>query len=414
MLETQISKNQLRKIYLEAYGCTLSKSEAGIYVNSLLREGDTIVSDPSEADLRVINTCVVISQTENRMIRRIQELSDFGDVEVTGCLPAVSAQSLDQPGIKLISAGTFRNFYRGAFDNVEIRDISIFDGIPINQGCTGNCNFCISRIARGKLLSRAREKIVGQVKLQLARGIKEVRITSLDTAAYGRDIGTRLPDLIGDITAINGDFQLRIGMMEPKNTSEILQDLLYSYSDSKVYKFMHLPVQSGSDFVLEKMNRGYSSSDFLRIASSFRERFPEGMLSTDIITGYPGEGNAEFEETIEVIEKSRPNIVNVTRFSPRPYTRDFSSAPMSSNETKKRDKAIMEIHRRISWEEFSKSVGNELSVLITEHGKGETMVGRDQNYRPVVIPGRYDLYSRVNCEIVGYGETYLIAKESDS
>ncbi len=412
MPETIHEKHRNRTIYLENYGCTLSKSEAGLYVNSIMEEGDQLVRDPDNADLRVINTCVVISQTEKRMIKRIQELSALGEVEVTGCLPTISAHALEQPGIKLISSETFRNFYRGALDGIEIREPSIFDGIPINQGCTGSCNFCISRISRGKLLSRPPEKIVSQVKMQLERGIKEVRISSLDSAAYGKDSSVRLPGLIDRITEIDEDFLLRVGMMEPKNTGEILPALLNSYRNGKVFKFLHIPVQSGSDYILEKMNREYTSSDFVRIAWKYRTAFPGATISTDVITGYPGEGEKEFLETLEIIEKTRPNIINVTRFSPRQFTKDFMSLPEPSNITKERDKEIVELHRRISGEEFEKSVGSELSVMITEKGKGNTSVGRDIFYRPVAVPGIYDRFSKVHLDIIGSGPTYLVGQVS--
>ncbi len=397
-----------KRVYLEAYGCTLSKSEAGLYVNRMINSGAVLTQDPKAADVRVINTCVVISQTESRMLRRIQELAALGETEITGCLPSVSADSLEMNEIRPVSRETFRDFYRGMLDDVEIREPSIFDGIPINQGCTGNCNFCISRVSRGKLLSRRPQKIVDQVRMQVARGIREVRITSLDSAAYGKDIGIRLPQLVEMITSLDGSFMLRIGMMEPKNTSEILRDLLNSYASNKVYKFLHLPVQSGSDSVLMAMNREYTSSDFIEIVDTYRRKFPGATLSTDIITGYPGEGDREFSETVEILEKTRPNIINVTRFSPRPFTRDFSAVPSPSNVTKDRNKVIQEIHRRISSEEFEKAVGTEEEIMVTERGKRDTYVGRDIYYRPVVIGGSHKLYDRVHCTITGTGETYLI------
>lgn len=374
----------------------------------MINSGAILTHDPRDADLRVINTCVVISQTESRMLRRIQELTEIGDTEITGCLPSVSADTLDMKSIKPISRETFRDFYRGMLDDVEISEPSIFDGIPINQGCTGNCNFCISRVARGKLLSRRPQKIVDQVRMQVARGIREVRITSLDSAAYGKDIGIRLPQLVDMITSLEGSFMLRIGMMEPRNTSEILHELLVSYGSNKVFKFMHLPVQSGSDAILEAMNREYTSSDFIEITSAYRRKFPGATLSTDIITGYPGEGDREFGETLEVLEKTRPNIINVTRFSPRPFTKDFNLTPASSNITKERNKIVQEVHRRICSEELEKVVGNEETVLITERGKKDTYVGRDIYYRPVVIPGQHSIFDRIHCTITGYGETYLV------
>jgi 2-methylthioadenine synthetase len=205
-----------RKIYVEAYGCTQEKSETGLYANSIMNEGDTITENPEEADIRIIGTCVVIGKTEKKMIHRISELADYGNTRVMGCLPPISSGTLVEKNIELISPSEFRNFYRGTLDDLEIREPSILDGVPINQGCTGSCNFCISRVARGKLLSRPPEKIVNQIGMMIDRGLREIRISSLDTAAYGKDINMRLPDLVNNITHLDRDFSLRVGMMEPK------------------------------------------------------------------------------------------------------------------------------------------------------------------------------------------------------
>ena len=186
----------VQKIFVESYGCTLSKSETGLYVNKMLNEGGVLVDSPDEADISVIGTCVVIKHTEEKMLRRIGELSEKSKVKVMGCLPPVSAGSLKDEMIDIVDPTEFRKFYSGSLDDIEIKEPSIFEGIPINQGCTGSCNFCISHIARGKLVSRKPEKIVNQIRMQLERGIREVRITSLDTAAYGKDINTNLAQLV--------------------------------------------------------------------------------------------------------------------------------------------------------------------------------------------------------------------------
>ncbi|MCL4328331.1 MAG: tRNA (N(6)-L-threonylcarbamoyladenosine(37)-C(2))-methylthiotransferase [Candidatus Thermoplasmatota archaeon] len=398
------------KIYLEAYGCTLSKSEAGLYVNKLLLDGSTLVRTQDEADLSVINTCVVIKHTEDKMIRRIGDLSSTGKVKVIGCLPPVSAGSLSDPNVEFLSNGEFKGFYSGALDDVEIREPSILDGIPINQGCTGSCNFCISRVARGRLLSRPPSKIRGQVELQLKRGIREIRITSLDTAAYGTDTGIRLPDLIGEILSIGEDFRLRVGMMEPRNTRQILGPLMHAYADERVFKFMHLPVQSGDDRILQQMNREYDSSTFLEIIREFRRLYPDSTLSTDVIAGYHGDDEDSFERTLKVIESARPEILNVTRFSPRPYTKDFGARTPTSNYIKRWTTAYMELHRTLLDKRLSELEGKLERVLVTEKGKPGTCVGRDSAYRPVVLSGDLDLNTYVDCLIVGHGPTYLIGK----
>ncbi len=400
------------KIYYEAYGCTLSKAEAGLYVNKMLGEGNTLVDSPADADISVINTCVVIKGTEDRMIDRISQMSSQSRVRVLGCLSSVGGNAIGGERIEVIRPREFRSFYAGNLDDIEIREPSIFEGIPINQGCTGSCNFCISHIARGKLVSRPQEKIVSQVRMQLERGIREVRISSLDTAAYGKDLNIRLHDLVDGITSIDADFRLRIGMMEPKNTLEILSPLLDSMENVKVFKFLHLPVQNGDNRVLESMNREYSAEEFIRIVEEYRRRFPDSVLSTDIITGYHADDEESFERTCSILEHAAPEICNITRYSPRPYTVDYDRSPPPSNKVKRWTKEITELHRRITSERLQRQVGRYVNLMITERGKNGTWVGRDDAYRPVVVPGELTLYSRLNVEIVATGSTYLIGKVS--
>lgn len=398
------------KIYFESYGCTLNKSESGLYVNKLLQEGGELVNTPEEADLSVISTCVVIKHTENKMLNRIQDLSLKSRVRVMGCLPPVSAGTLEGGNIETLKPLETRSFYSGDLDGIDLREPSIFDGIPINQGCTGSCNFCISRVARGKLLSRNPEKIVEQVRMQLARGIGEVRISSLDTAAYGKDISFRLPGLVNRITSLQGNFRLRVGMMEPKNTFEILDDLIDAYSSSRVFKFLHLPVQSGDDRILDSMNREYDAGTFYKIVEAYRRNFPDSTLSTDIISGYPGDDQESFENTLRLIERTRPEVINITRFSPRQFTRDFERKTPESNLVKRWTSEYSKLHRSLTSSIFQSHIGSLKEIFTTERVKEGTTLGRDSAYRPVVLPGNLPLYSTFGAEIVDSTDNYLIGK----
>ncbi|MEM0139032.1 MAG: tRNA (N(6)-L-threonylcarbamoyladenosine(37)-C(2))-methylthiotransferase [Ferroplasma sp.] len=397
------------KVYFESYGCTLEKSESSLYLNKLLNEGNTLVNTPEEADISVIGTCVVIKHTEDRMLKRISSLSSKGKVKVLGCLSTVNGNTIESENISVISPAEFRDFYRGSLDDVKIES-DIYDGIPINQGCTGSCNFCISHIARGKLLSRPVQKIINQVKMELARNIKEIRISSLDTAAYGKDINTDLAELINGIAQINDKFYLRVGMMEPRNTYDILGRLIKAYSNDKVFKFIHLPVQSADDSVLMAMNREYTIHEAEYVWKAFRDSYANMTVATDIILGYYNDSEAGFEKTLKFIEKYKPDIINVTRFSPRPYTKDYTKAPLNSNILKKWSSEILELHSNILENKLDQFIGHEEKVLITENGKNDTMVGRDINYRPVVLKGSYSKYDEVYCKITSHGSNYLIGE----
>ncbi len=400
------------KIYYESYGCTLNQGETSLYVNKLLSEGSILVSRPDEADISIIGTCAVIQKTEDHMLKRIEELSRLGHVKVIGCLSAIKGNEISGGNIEAIDRNEFQQFQE-YLDDTSIIDAEILSGIPINQGCTGKCNFCISHIARGKLVSRKPEKIVNQIRMMVASGKREIRISSLDTAAYGKDTGYRLPSLIKDITAIDGDFMLRVGMMEPRNTVEILDDLLEAYDSPKVFKFLHIPVQSGDDDVLMSMNREYTVDDFMQIVRSFRRRFPDMTISTDVIIGYHAEKERSFDLTCDLIRRVKPEIVNVTRFSPRELTPDFEHRPKPTNVLKEQDRTVAEIHRQIVSERFSALIGKVERILITEDGKPGTMVGRDESYRPVVVRTPVKKYTWHSARITGYENTSLIGELVD-
>lgn len=398
------------RIYLESYGCTLQKSESSIYVNRLLSEGNELVDSPDKADLSVIGTCTVIRKTETKMLRRINDLSEKSRVRVLGCLTSTGGDSVSGGNIEVVDAGEFRNFYNSAIEDVEIKEPSIWEGIPINQGCTGSCNFCISRVARGKLSSRNPEKIVEQIKMQLSRGIREIKISSLDTAAYGLDAGTSLDALVRKILEIKEPFRLRVGMMEPKNTEKIHRELFNAMQDHRVFRFLHLPVQSGDNRVLEAMNREYTVDSFTRIADSFRETFPEGTLSTDVVVGYHCDDEDSFQRTYSLMEKVKPAIMNITRFSPRPYTKDFGAKLPPSNFIKRWSRELTELHREITGERLRSSIGKTKKAMAIETGRNATTVMRDQNYTPIVVRERIPLYEERTVEIVEASPTFLVGK----
>ncbi|WP_337861033.1 tRNA (N(6)-L-threonylcarbamoyladenosine(37)-C(2))-methylthiotransferase [Ferroplasma sp.] len=399
------------KIYFESYGCTLEKSESSLYLNKLLQDkNNQLVNDPEDADLSLIGTCVVIKHTEDRMVKRISSLSKASkNVQVLGCLATVNGNTIESDNVHVLKPKEFRNFYEGDLDDIEIKS-DIYDGIPINQGCTGSCNFCISHIARGKLLSRNIEKIVNQANMELERGIKEIRISSLDTAAYGKDIHTDLAELVNSISSINKDFNLRVGMMEPRNTYDILDKLISSYKHEKVFKFLHLPVQSADNNVLEAMNREYTIEEAETVWKKFHDTFPDMSIATDIILGYHNDTEEGFEKTIKFLETYKPDIINVTRFSPRPFTKDYNKMPLNSNLLKKWSSEIIALHKEQMEKKLDTYTGKEEKVLITEDGKNGTMVGRDINYRPVVLKEGYKKYSEIYCTIVSHGSNYLIGE----
>ncbi|MDD2665545.1 MAG: tRNA (N(6)-L-threonylcarbamoyladenosine(37)-C(2))-methylthiotransferase [Methanocellales archaeon] len=399
------------KAYIETYGCTANKSDSQRIKTLLLQNNYEIADSIESSDIIVVNTCTVTDRTERRMIKRLRELKKEKTI-VAGCLPAAQPDLVS--GWKTItprsipSLASILGEQSPAKNEICPGDVTAL--VSISEGCVGHCSYCIVKQARGDLKSYPPKTIVNSVKGLVEAGAKEILITSQDTAAYGLDIGVGLPDLLNHITGIDGDFYIRVGMMNPLTTTKILDDLVDSFDDPKVFKFLHLPVQSGSDRILKSMNRGYSVSDYVKIVDTFRERFPGITLSTDFIVGYPGESAEDFGRTVLLLEETKPTKVNITRFSPRPNT-PAASLPDTLERTKKeRSRVLTKAHHKIAYELHRSLVGLLTEVIVTEKGKDGSVIARDSSYRNIVIQENLMLGEKHPVRIVGARTNYLIGE----
>jgi len=287
---------------------------------------------------------------------------------------------------------------------------SVVGIIPINYGCLGACSYCCVLLARGRLRSYQTNEIVERVKRDLASGAKEIWLTSQDTACYGKEIATNLTDLLRRICEIEGKFFIRVGMMTPNQALEMLDDLIEAYKNEKVFKFLHLPVQSGDNEVLRLMNRFYTVEDFKRIVYSFRKEIPKITLATDVICGFPGESQTAFKRTMELIKEIQPDVVNISKFFPRPHTPAKKMEPLPPQEVKERSKQMAGLLRRISLRKNRAWINWEGTILIDEKGREKSWIGRNFVYKPVVIKAEGFLLGKfLNVRVVRAFPTYLEA-----
>ncbi|MCX8173401.1 MAG: tRNA (N(6)-L-threonylcarbamoyladenosine(37)-C(2))-methylthiotransferase [Thermoplasmata archaeon] len=405
------------KVYMEAYGCTLNTAENEALARGLVAAGWKIVKKPETADLLILGTCTVIDTTERHMISRIRKLREYEKILViTGCMASAQPGLVRSfaPDAILLRPGDYGEILRvlglsGEKILPEPRVNDVVAAVPIASGCTGRCSYCITRIARGKIKSVPLEELKREVGLCVRKGAREIRLTAQDTAAYGIDRGTNLAECIGEIAGIKGDFRLRVGMMNPRSVLPLLPALVSSYAHRKVFKFLHLPLQSGSDRILAHMHRDHTVEDFARIVNAFREKFWKFTLSTDIIVGYPSEEEADFDASLKIIERVKPDIVNVTRFSPRPGTPAARLKPITERIVKERSRQLVELRFQVSRKNLEKRIGKEEKVLVCERGKGGTFIARTVDYKPVIIEREVKLGSFVDVRIVGATDIYLIS-----
>ncbi len=281
--------------------------------------------------------------------------------------------------------------------------------VPISEGCLNACTYCATRFARGVLKSYKPELVLKWVKEALARGgYKEIQLSSEDTGCYGFDIGTNLAELLDEITAIEGDFRIRVGMMNPNHVIKFLDELIEVYQDPpKVYKFLHLPVQSGDNEVLRRMGRNYTVEEFEEIVSEFRRKIPGLNLNTDIIVGFPGEGEEAFQNTVELVKRVRPDKINVSRYSPRPGTIAAKWKQLPGWKVKERSRILHRLRLQIAYEINQTYLGKKVEVLV--HGQGEKggIDARTFNYKEIILDAGEKGGEITRAKITWAGSTYL-------
>ncbi|MGA1819584.1 MAG: radical SAM protein, partial [Thermoplasmatota archaeon] len=242
-------------------------------------------------------------------------------------------------------------------------------------------------------------------------GAVEVQLASQDAAAYGADLGSSLPELLDAVVGIEGDFRVRVGMMNPVLVDRRLESILAGFDHQRIFKFFHIPVQSGSDRILEGMGRGYKVEGYRRMLRSIRRLFPDASISTDLIIGFPGEEGSDHELSLELLEEIYPDVLNITRFSRRPGTHASKmEGQVKGWVQKERSREAARLHRELLPTILKDRTGHHEGCLVTEVGKKGTMMARDANYTPIVIEGGKNLLGEfVDIDTSGIGPTYLLA-----
>lgn len=421
------------KVYSEFYGCSANAQDAAIMLGLLKQAGYEKTENPGEADVNLITTCVVKTPTEHRMIHRIRELSKTNKpLIVAGCMANTETDVISKlnPAASLIGPNsiqkivevadaTLRGERKIVLENLKqektalphVRMNPIVDIVEISSGCLSHCTFCQTKLARGDLVSYRPNSIREQIKQALNEDCKEIWLTSQDSSAYGRDIGTNLADLIETVSKIDGKFFVRVGMMNPLHFKKVeLQKVVHAFKHEKIFKFLHLCVQSGSNKVLQDMRRGYTAEDFISYVAEFRKEIPEITLETDIIVGFPTETEEDFGDTVDLLKIVKPDVVNVSKYGARPGT--YSAKKLKQLPAKvvnERSKILHELVRKISRENNSKWIGWTGEAIVDEK-INEGVIARNFSYKPIVIKENVSLGEFIHVKILDAKENFLLGK----
>jgi threonylcarbamoyladenosine tRNA methylthiotransferase CDKAL1 len=428
----------VQKIFIKNFGCSSNVADGEVLAGCLTQAEFQIVTSDTEADLLIYNTCAVKGPTENRIINEIKHAPKDRKIVVAGCLPKISFERMLRevrfdgvvgPAVGRKIVDIVRRVLAGELV-VDLRTVEkpllslprqpsnpVISIVPINYGCLGSCAYCCVVHARGCLQSYSIREIEERIKKDISVGVKEFWITSQDTASYGRDQNTDLADLLFKLGVLKGEFRIRVGMMTPNLVTDMQNKLICAFEDKKVFKFIHLPVQSGDDAVLQYMRRFYTSEEFRGIVETFRATYPDLTLATDVIVGFPGETEEAFQNTLKLLENVKPDVVNVSKFFARPKTAaaKMTDALVGKEEIKRRSTMAAELAKMISAKQNMRWVGWTGEVLVDEKGKVEgTWVGRNFAYKPVVIRTNANLLGKnLQVKITESLGTYLIGEEID-
>ncbi|MCH2603990.1 MAG: tRNA (N(6)-L-threonylcarbamoyladenosine(37)-C(2))-methylthiotransferase [Candidatus Nitrosopelagicus sp.] len=394
----------MAKIWVEAYGCSASFSDSEMISGLIVNGGHTLADSSEESDLNVIVTCSVKDATAAKMVHRIKE-SNSKPLVVAGCLPKAEQHTVEKfaENASLLgpnSIGKTLQVIKSTLDGQKIIALEDTDitkiGLPkirlnsaigiveIASGCMSECTFCQTKLSKGDLKSYRIGDVVRQVKTEISDGCNEVWLTSTDNGCYGLDIGADLPELVNAVSEIDNKFFIRVGMMNPMYMPKIRDGLLKSFESTKVFKFLHVPVQSGSNKVLNDMKRGHTEQTFRDVTNKFRDKFEKFTISTDVIVGFPTETEEDFEATLKLLKETKPDIVNLSRYSQRPGTYAAEMRQIDVTEVKRRSKTAYELINEISEENNKNWIGWEGQVIFDEEHEDQIR-GRNFAYKPIFV-----------------------------
>ena len=400
-------------------GCKVNQYETNAMMQKMIEAGYKVVDFETKADIYIINTCTVTNMADKKsrqMLRRVKEINPEAILVAVGCYAQVAKEKLEQiPEIDLILGINEKNdivkYVEQASKNTYVSDVlhqtEFLDFgdvtytektravIKVQDGCNQFCSYCIIPYARGRIRSRKPESVIKEITDVAKEGIKEVVITGIHIASYGKDFNTeyRLIDLLEEIQKVDGIQRIRLGSLEPTLITEEFVTRLKKLS--KICDHFHLSLQSGCDETLKRMNRKYTTDQFRHVVELLRNAYPEVHLTTDVIVGFPGETEEEFNKTYEFLKEIKFYKMHVFKYSPR---RGTVAAKMPNqidgNIKEERSNKLIELSDENEKEYNQKYIGKEVEVLLEER-EGEYLKGHTTNYMVVKMKTNENLENTI-------------------
>ncbi|XP_038567823.1 threonylcarbamoyladenosine tRNA methylthiotransferase isoform X1 [Micropterus salmoides] len=411
-----------QKIWMKTWGCSHNNSDGEYMAGQLAASGYKITEDPTEADLWLLNSCTVKNPAEDHFRNSIKKAQEQDKkVVVAGCVPQAQPRMDYLKGLSIIGVQQIdrvvevvdeavkghsvrllgqkkdggRRLGGARLDLPKIRKNPLIEIISINTGCLNACTYCKTKHARGDLASYPVAELVERARQSFQEGVCEIWLTSEDTGAYGRDIGTDLPTLLWRLVEeIPEGAMLRLGMTNPPYILEHLEEMAKILNHPRVYAFLHVPVQSASDSVLMDMKREYCIDDFKKVVDFLKERVPGVTIATDIICGFPGETDEDFQETVDLVKLYRFPSLFINQFYPRPGTPAAKMEQVPAQVKKQRTKELSQLFH--SYNPYDHKVGERQHVLVTEESfDAQYYVAHNKFYEQVLVPKRVEFKGKM-------------------
>ncbi len=400
-----------KRVAFYTLGCKVNQYETNAMKQKFLEKDYEIVDFEKKADVYVVNTCTVTNMSDRKsrqIIRRVKEQNKSGILVVTGCYAQVAKEELEtiedidivlgnqekkdivtyvekkqKEKIKKVSDILYeRSFAEFGTTTYSDKTRAV---IKVQDGCDRFCSYCIIPYARGRIRSRKKEEVIAEITQIAQKGIKEVVITGIHLASYGRECNPKLSllELLKQINEIPGIQRIRLGSLEPTlMTKEFIEGIAKL---EKVCDHFHLSLQSGCNATLERMNRRYTIEEFEDGIKLIRKHYPNASLTTDVIVGFPGETEEEFKETYEFLKRIKFYKMHVFKYSPRKGTKAAIMPNQIVGEIKEgRSKKLIELSNKNQEGQNKTYIGKEVEVLF-EEPEGQYIKGHTSNYMMVYV-----------------------------
>ncbi|XP_057556471.1 threonylcarbamoyladenosine tRNA methylthiotransferase isoform X2 [Hippopotamus amphibius kiboko] len=403
----------IQKIWIRTWGCSHNNSDGEYMAGQLAAYGYKITGNASDADLWLLNSCTVKNPAEDHFRNSIKKAQEENKkIVLAGCVPQAQPRQDYLKGLSIIGVQQIdrvvevveetikghsvrllgqkkdngKRLGGARLDLPKIRKNPLIEIISINTGCLNACTYCKTKHARGNLASYPIDELVDRAKQSFQEGVCEIWLTSEDTGAYGRDIGTSLPALLWKLVEVIPEgAMLRLGMTNPPYILEHLEEMAKILNHPRVYAFLHIPVQSASDTVLMEMKREYCVADFKRVVDFLKDKVPGITIATDIICGFPGETDQDFQETVKLVEEYKFPSLFINQFYPRPGTPAAKMEQVPAQVKKQRTKDLSRVFH--SYNPYDHKIGERQQVLVTEESfDSKFYVAHNRFYEQVLVP----------------------------